>query len=289
MEAEWVVARYRLRQLRQQHPEWSQVRLAQELGMSLSWVKKWQPFVMALEQESLSLADFASRSRAPKRVTRKVVPAVVEKVLSLRDAPPDGLQRTPGPKTILYFLHRDEELVGQGLDLPTSSSTIWRILDENERIVRPSPVEHEPLNRAAPLQEWQIDFKTVSTVKPEAGTGKRVNVVETFNMIDTGTSIWLAHPVRLDFNAETALEAVVETLRVWGVPTTISFDRDPRFVTSWRADLFPSPLVRLLMNLGIEVDIHPPHQPHKNAFVERFNRTVRRKMATRIVLGSTTG
>ena len=115
-----------------------------------------------------------------------------------------------------------------------------------------------PLSRAEPLQEWQIDFKTVSTVKPEAGTGKQVNVVETFNMIDTGTSIWLAHPSRLDFNAETTLLEMVEALRTWGVPAKIGLDRDPRFVTSWRADLFSSPLVRLLLNLDIEVDIHPP-------------------------------
>ena len=50
---------------------------------------------------------------------------------------------------------------------------------------------------------WQIDFKDVSSVAADAD-GKRQHVVETLNIIDTGTSVLLDAHVRPDFTAETA-------------------------------------------------------------------------------------
>ena len=41
MESQWIVDRARLRRLHQQHPQWKQKRLAQQLGYSSTWVKKW--------------------------------------------------------------------------------------------------------------------------------------------------------------------------------------------------------------------------------------------------------
>jgi hypothetical protein len=53
----------------------------------------------------------------------------------------------------------------------------------------------------------------------------------------------------------------------------VTFDRDPRFVGSWTGRDFPSPLVRFLLCLDIEVTICPPQRPDKNAFVERYHRS----------------
>ena len=41
MEVEWIADRATLRGLGQQHPVWTQQDLADGLGRSLSWVKKW--------------------------------------------------------------------------------------------------------------------------------------------------------------------------------------------------------------------------------------------------------
>jgi hypothetical protein len=90
--------------------------------------------------------------------------------------------------------------------------------------------------------------------------------------VDTGTSILLNAQVREDFTAETTLEAIVETLRQQGRPETITLDRDARFVGTQMRD-FPSPLMRLLHCLGIQVTICPPRRPDRNGFVERYNRT----------------
>jgi hypothetical protein len=69
-----------------------------------------------------------SQSRARQHPPAKISPPVVEAILEIRDEPPDELQRTPGPLAIIYYLQRQERLTGE--HIPTSTSTIWRILDQ---------------------------------------------------------------------------------------------------------------------------------------------------------------
>ena len=69
--------------------------------------------------------------------------------------------------------------------------------------------------------------KAASTV-PADPHGKRQHVVETLNSIDKGTSVLVAHHVRSDFTAETALQALVETFSSHGLPVSITLDRDTR-------------------------------------------------------------
>jgi hypothetical protein len=48
------------------------------------------------------------------------------------------------------------------------------------------------------MRSWQIDFKDVTSVPAESG-GKQQHVVETFNVVDVGTSVALEAVVRDDF------------------------------------------------------------------------------------------
>lgn len=221
MEVEWLVARTRLYQLRNEHPEWSKRRLAHEVGYSYAWVKKW--LKRFAEADEVAPELFQSRSRRPKARQKRVPEAVVRRILEIRDNPPAGLARIPGPVTILYYLHEDEALKQQGVYIPTSSRTIWRILDEHQRIVRPSRPEHKPEDRPAPLTHWQMDFKSISSV-PADPEGKRQHVVETLNVVDKGTSILLAGIPRDDYNAETVFDGLVTTLHEHGLPKVITFD-----------------------------------------------------------------
>ena len=213
-----------------------------------------------------------SRSRARIQPPPRLDPIVVEHILSIRDAPPAHLQRIPGPKAILYFLAHDPELQALGLRLPRSTRTVWQILRQHGRIATPTERRHTPLERPEPLTSWQLDFKDVSTVPPEPD-GKQQHVVEVLNTVDTGTSILVNAQVREDFTAETTLEEIVETLRRQGRPEMITLDRDPRFVGTQLQRDFPSPLMRMLHCLGIQVTICPPRRPDRNGFVERYNRT----------------
>jgi transposase InsO family protein len=268
MEEQWQVDRAMLRRLLQTEPTWTERQYAAAIGRSIGWVSKWK---RRLRQAApTDTAVLVSRSRARKTPVPRVDPRIVERILEIRDRPPERLHRVPGPKAILYYLAQEEP--PQGLSWPRAACTIWRSLRTHGRIApRPTP-QHSPQPRPAPLEEWQWDFKDVSTVPPDP-EGKHKHVVETLNAVDVGTSVVLSAQVRPDFTAETAVLALVEVLQTYGLPTGITIDRDPRFVGSPQQRDFPAPFVRFWLNLGVTVHICPPHHPQDNAFVERYHRT----------------
>jgi transposase InsO family protein len=199
-------------------------------------------------------------------------PAEVLRIVQIRQAPPENLKRIPGSRTILYYLHRDPELQAQGLRLPRSARSIWKILRKEGLILDPPAARHQPLPPREPLEEVQMDFKDVTTV-PADPDGKQQHVVETCNCIDAGTSILLQAQVRDDYRAETAFDGVVAFLRGSGLPPMLTFDRDPRWVGSQSGRDFPSALRRFLLCLDIHPNVCPPHQPQKQAYVERYHRS----------------
>src|SRR5260221_7323411 len=269
MEAVYYAARANLRRLLRQYPSWTRPQYAQAVGMSVGWVKKWiKRLREALpEDEAVLHSQSRARTHPPERISQVVVDRLVE----MRDQPPEGLGRTPGPKALLYYLPRDADLVSSGERLPRSSRTIYRILREAGRICG-RPHHQELCERPAPMRQWQVDFKDASTVPREA-EGKQQHVVEVLNTIDMGTSILVAAQVGGDFTAQTTLQAVAELLRTQGRPQVLTFDRDTRFVSSPQGSDFPSALVRFCYCLGVAVRLCDPHSPQQNGFVERSHRT----------------
>ncbi len=270
MEAQWLADRTTLRTLLRSHPHWSVRDFAEAIGRSHGWVKKWRRRLRAASPEDDAVLH--SLSRARKQPPPPLDPQVRDRILEIRDHPPGNLQRTPGPKTILYYLARDPTLLAQNLRLPRSTRTVWLILRQYGRIAIPGEHRHTPVDRPAPMTAWQLDFKDVSSV-PADPEGKRQHVVEVLNTVDIGSSILVNAQPRADFTAETTLQALVETFRTHGLPQSVTLDRDPRFVGCPQGRDFPAPLVRLLHCLGVQVTICPPRRPDKNAFVERYNRT----------------
>ena len=165
MEVEYVGKRAHLFHLLQQHPEWTLQQYADAVGCSQSMVCTWrQRFRETKAQGALDASIFFSRSRAPHHHPSRIDTEVKERVLSIRQAPPEPLQRTPGPLAILYYLQRDEALQAKKARLPRSTRTIWRILDAAGAIERDHPRQRSPRLPRAPLEEVQLDFKDVSTV-----------------------------------------------------------------------------------------------------------------------------
>lgn len=272
MSRAYYAARANLYYLRQHHPDWSHTQLAAALGYSKSWVEKWLKRFQEELAAGWSLEQiFQGHSRARRTPVPKVHPLVVEQILSIRDQPPEGLRRVPGQDAIHYYLERDPALQFFQLPIP-SCKTIYRILKAHDRIAEHGNLVHQPMERSAPMTCWQIDFKDIGSV-PADPDGKRQHVVETLNIIDTGTSVLLDAHVRSDFTAETALQALAITLAKYGRPKRIRVDRDPRLVGSPAGSDFPAALVRFGACLLIEIDICAPHHPQQNAFIERYNRT----------------
>jgi hypothetical protein len=119
------------------------------------------------------------------------------------------------------------------------------------------------------MAAWQLDFKDITSVPPDPA-GKRAHTAEALNRVDCGTSLLVDAVVRDDFAEET-------TLRAHGLPAHLSIDRDPRFVGGPRTRDFPSPLLRFLARLGVEVAVNPPRRPDKNPYVERYHGTYERE------------
>ncbi len=270
MDAQWYADRTYLRTLLQTQPQWTLQDYADATQRSLGWVKKWVTRLRAASPDDVLVLH--SQSRARKQPPARLSPIVIARILAIRDHPPAHLHRTPGPTAIRYYLEQDPELRALQLRLPRSTRTIWQILRQHGRIALPSERRHQPVERPAPMAAWQLDFKDVSSV-PADPLGKQQHVVEVLNTVDMGTSLLVNAQVREDFTAETAVHAVIATLHRYGVPESITIDRDPRFVGSAQGRDFPAPLVRLLHCLGVQVIVCPPRRPDKNAFVERYNRT----------------
>ena len=268
MEAVYYAVRANLRRLMHLHRQWTHLQYAQAVGMSVGWVKKWKKRLQEAEPEDEQVLHSRSRARLhpPERISQRVV----DRILQMREEPPEGLRRTPGPKALMYYLPRDEQL--EGARLPRSSRTIYRILQQAGCIAHRLPHVQEPQERPAPLSQWQLDFKEASTVPPEVG-GKRQHGVEVLNVIDEGTSVLVDAQVSADFHAETTLEAVAELFVRQGLPQGVRMDRDVRFVSSPSGSDFPSALVRFCECLGVGVLLCDPHQPQQNGFVERYHRT----------------
>jgi hypothetical protein len=196
MTTSYYADRINLFHLMRLHPDWTQEQFAQAVGRSKSWVYKWQSRLRSVSAgDDGALHEIAQgQSHARKHPAERVDPRIEALILAIRDEPPEGLRRTPGPKAILYYLPRQITLWESGLRLPTSTRTIHQILERNQRIVHRMPRAPQPDRpREAPLQCWQIDFKDVSTVVDDPGepTGKKQHVAEAFNILDEGTSILL--------------------------------------------------------------------------------------------------
>jgi len=118
-------------------------------------VKKWKKRLKEAALDDLSVLH--ARSRARHTPFPPPDPTVVERIVQIRQDPPENLKRIPGSRTILYYLHRDPELQAQGLRVPRSARPIWKILRAEGLILDPPAARHQPLLPREPLEEVQID------------------------------------------------------------------------------------------------------------------------------------
>ncbi len=143
MEAVYYAARANLQRLLRQYPDWTRPQLAQATGMSVSRIDTWEKRLLHAPKDDEQVLH--GLSRAPHHPLPRLNQQVVDRVLEIRDDPPEGLGRTSGPKAILYYLSRDESLKERGLRLPKSTRTIHRLLRENGRIASRLPRSRFPL------------------------------------------------------------------------------------------------------------------------------------------------
>jgi hypothetical protein len=141
MALSYYADRVNLYQVMQQHPGWSSAELAHVLKRSRSWVSKWRQRFHAAPADLVALQKICQgESHAPKHPPVRVDPVVEEQILAIRDQPPEGLRRTPGPKAIQYFLARDPQLQLFQLPIPgTRTSHTHPEVASAHSFARPAP------------------------------------------------------------------------------------------------------------------------------------------------------
>lgn len=268
MEERWIAKRQQLFQLLTEYPDWENQMYAEAVSMSLSWVKDWKKVYRESNGNPNVVYGQPRYRRTPQDSYDE---DIIDAVLDIRDEPPSYCNRVPGPAVIQYELK--QRYKESKRNFPRSTSTIWKILDQHQRIIRPPKIDTEKMDLPAPFTHWEIDFADVTTV-PATDEGKKQHVVEMLNIVDRGTSILVDSEASDDYNAKRSIMAVTSTFMINGLPDVITMDRDPRFMGGSQKDLYPSAFMRYLMCLGIEIDICPPRRPDMKPFVERINRTI---------------
>jgi len=201
-EAELVYRRIGLYLEMEAHPDWSNRRLANELGKSERWVRKWRRRIT--DAETPTMRTFLSQSRAPKSCTNPIAPIVKEVIGSLREELSEKFHRPAGADTILYELLKREDLKDAGHFIPSSKTTITKILKELGYIQKPKPRFKMPVVLPAPNEEWEMDFGEIHFEDEMQ--------LEFFLVVDRGTSRVIYIEGSPGYNAETALEAVARLL-----------------------------------------------------------------------------
>ena len=189
MEASWQADRSQLRDLIQTRPDLSLKEMARRVKRSYTWAKDWAKRFKTAPPQDLEVLH--SRSRAPHTPPEEWDPLVVRRIEQIRLHPPEGLQRTPGPKAVLYYLPRDPELKEKGCQLPKSTSTVWRILTKLGLIASEPVIVAQEGSFYEPMEEIQVDWKDDGVPPdPSDDEGKKQHVVETCNFIDSASSRW---------------------------------------------------------------------------------------------------
>lgn len=265
-QSELIFLRMKLHDLIEQHPNWSNYRLSDELGKSESWIRKWRNRFREAEQESFEM--YQSQSCAPKTIWRETPLEVKKVVAQLRVELSEQYHRTAGPRLILHELRKREDLKDAGHYVPNSDRTITKILNELGYIYRPKKYERVPLILPAPMEEWEMDFGQIRI--------DRETIFEFFLVVDRGTSrVVYLEGCEGGYNAETTLEAFARLFTICGLPQRLRIDRDSRLVGSWTRDSYPSALIRFLRVLAVESVVCPPRRPDLKPVVERCVSTLK--------------
>jgi hypothetical protein len=180
-EADLIAKRAALRWLAQQHPEWTHQDLAETLSMSRSWVSKWRKLLRQADLADVMALHSRSRARHTPSASIASQPAVVERILEIRVAPPENAARaSQGRKrscTTSTAILRSNTPVYVCRTRRRRSGRSCARRAVSGRIVGTSP---SPWSFVRKAEEVQFDLKDGSQV-PADPDGKQLHVVEIAN------------------------------------------------------------------------------------------------------------
>jgi putative transposase len=140
---------------------------------------------------------------------------------------------------------------------------IYRVLELNLRIKpRKRLVREKPMALAVPTainQVWSMDF-----MRDQLADGRSIRL---FNVIDDHNREGLGIDVDFSLPSERVIRSLDRIIEWRGAPQVIRCDNGPEYISAitqaWAE------------KRGIRIEFIQPGQPQQNAYVERYNRTVR--------------
>lgn len=180
---------------------------------------------------------------------------------------------TDNPGQGFFLLHRTFRREGR----PWGKSRLWRVYRELKlnlprRGKRRLPERvRDPLEvPAAPNQTWSADF-----MADALWSGRRFR---TFNVIDDYNREALRIEIDTSLPALRVIRALDELVEIRGTPQRLRLDNGPELISQL--------LQQWAKQHGVELVHIQPGKPTQNAYIERFNRTLRTEVLDRYVFTS---
>lgn len=149
---------------------------------------------------------------------------------------------------------------------PWNHKRVYRIYRELELNLRIKPKKR--LTREAPVplaepeainQSWSMDF--MHDQLADGRSFRLLNVIDDFNREGLGIEVDLSLP------AERVIRSLTQIIEWRGKPAAIRCDNGPEYISG--------ALQTWADRQGIKLDYIQPGKPQQNAYIERYNRTVR--------------
>jgi transposase len=234
--------------------------VAEQLGRSQRWVRKWRQ-----RYERAGWAGLQERSRAPQQHGRRLPTEIRQLVIQARSeleaeaASGQGLKYIGGRAVRTKLQGR---LVGPAPSVPT----IERILRTAGLTQRRQPAEPEirypHVRPTAAQQLGQID------IVPHYLTGGQK--VACFNGLDVVSR----YPTGQAYAQARAQDAAAFCIHFWqtvGIPTYTQVDNQDCFSGGHTHPYVLGQVVRLALTVGTELVFSPVYHPESNGYVERFH------------------
>lgn len=239
--------------------------LCRRFGISRKSGYKW--INRAHLAERVDPAIWQDLSRRPRNSPTQATAAVVQQVLSLRDAHPSW-----GGRKIAHILLRD-----QGLTV--AASTVTSILHRHGRIDSraTSAAQHwQRFEHEVPNSLWQMDFK--GHVAMASGRCHPLTVLDDHSRYN------LVLAACANERSQTVECHLKQAFERYGLPARINTDNGPPWGN--QGEPYLTTLGVWLVRLGIRVSRSRPAHPQTNGKDERFHRTLKAEVLAGRVFNS---
>jgi transposase InsO family protein len=238
--------------------------ICRALGRSTAWFDKWWA-----RYRRYGRAGLKSRSRAPQHVHNKMAPEVEEAIVRIRKV----LEEQTDPELKYAFIGAPTirtELKRTPLRPVPSVRAIERALQRRE-LTRPRRKRKHPNEPTAycplPVVQGPNDVHAMDIITRHLLGGERIC---SFHLLDLASH----YPVLRQYPDKSAVSAKAFLVTTWqtvGLPKLLQMDNEATFCGGYRGKRVFSQIVRLCLNVGVEVVFIPFYSPKKNADIESFH------------------